>query len=125
MKPQVAKEEVPRWLSAADMATSVVIDVKELWANSANKFFDAFAAGKPIAINHEGWQADILRYTGAGLVLSPHDLDGAAEALVRALRDREWLARAGAAARRQAVERFHRDRLAAELEQVLIRAVAG
>jgi glycosyltransferase involved in cell wall biosynthesis len=125
MRPQVAKEEVPRWLSAADMATSVVIDVQELWANSANKFFDSLAAGKPIAINHEGWQADILRDTGAGLVLSPHDLDRAAEDLVRGLRDREWLVRAGAAARRQAVERFHRDRLAAELEQVLLRAVAA
>ena len=43
--------------------------------NSANKFFDALAAGKPIMINYGGWQADLLRETQAGLVVpagNPH-----------------------------------------------------
>src|SRR5690554_2239234 len=53
------------------MGSSFVIDIKELWANSANKFFDTLAAGKPILINHEGWQAEIIRDYNIGFVLPP------------------------------------------------------
>lgn len=123
MLPSIQKREVPAWLSAADLATSLVIDVKELWANSANKVFDALAAGRPVAINHEGWLADLLRETGSGVVLDPKDLPGAARRLVRALNDRRWLGRAGEAARKVARARFDRNRLAVQLEGVLREAV--
>src|SRR5207247_1127749 len=83
-----------------------------------------FAAAKPIAINHQGWLADLIRETGAGLVLPATDVGAAAAALARAVRDDAWLARAGAAARRLAHERFHRDQLAGQLEGVLQEAVA-
>lgn len=119
MIPERPKAEIARWLSAADLASSVFIDVPALWANSANKVFDALAAGKPVAINYQGWQADVFRETGAGLVLDPTDIDAAAARLVTAIRDRDWLAQAGAAARSLAAGRFNRDRLAVELEQVL------
>ncbi len=122
--PSAPKTEIPAWLSAADVATSVVRDRPALWANCANKVFDAFAAGKPIAINHQGWFADLIRETGAGLVLPATDVGAAAAGLARAVRDRAWLARAGAAARRLAHERFHRDQLVSQLEGVLQAAVA-
>lgn len=122
MLPSAPKAEMPAWLSAADIATSVVIDRRALWANSANKVFDAFAAAKPAAINHEGWLAELIRESGAGLVLHATDVPGAAASLARAIRDSQWLTHAGAAARRLARERFHRGRLAATLEQVLVRA---
>jgi glycosyltransferase involved in cell wall biosynthesis len=125
MMPDIPKADVPGWLSAADIATSVVINVKELWANSANKFFDALAAGKPIAINHEGWQADLLRVERAGLVLHPTDFEQAARMLVSAIRDRAWLETAGAAASALARSRFDRDRLADQLESVLRAAAAA
>lgn len=125
MLPCVPKREMPAWLSAADVATSVVIDLRELWANSANKFFDALAAGKPIAINYGGWQADIIRETGAGLLLDAKNIENAATELVRFIRDKERLHQAGVAAKALARERFDRDKLAAQLEQVLIEAVHG
>jgi glycosyltransferase involved in cell wall biosynthesis len=123
MMPSIQKCEVPAWLSAADIATSVVIDRRELWANSANKVFDALAAGRPVAINHGGWQADLLRETGAGMVLDPGDPPAAARQLIWALNDRRWLERAGTAARAVAHERFARDLLAAQLEATLLAAV--
>src|SRR5690606_35864199 len=52
-----------------DMGSSFVIPVRELWANSANKFFDTLAAGKPILINHEGWQKEIIEGDNLGYVL--------------------------------------------------------
>lgn len=119
----VPKHQIPAILSAADLATSVVINVKALWANSANKIFDGLAAGRPVAINHEGWMAEMIRETGCGLVLPPTDFDAAAEQLIAALRNPLWNRAARLAAERVARERFDRDRLAEQLEVVLLRAV--
>ena len=119
MIPQIPKREMPYVLSAATFGTSLFINLKEMWPNSANKFFDSLAAGKPIAINHEGWQADIIRRTGAGLVLDPVDIDKSAELLLQAIKNREWLEKAGRAARKLAREEFSRDELAKRLENVL------
>jgi hypothetical protein len=51
------------------MGSSFVISIKELWANSANKFFDTLAAAKPILINHKGWQKEIIIKENLGYVL--------------------------------------------------------
>jgi glycosyltransferase involved in cell wall biosynthesis len=124
MMPSLRKSEIPAWLSAADIATSVFIDRRELWANSPNKIFDALAAGRPVAVNHGGWLADLLRESGAGVVLDPNDTQVAAQVLVQALADRRWLERAGPAARVVAREHFDRDRHAREFERVLSAVVA-
>ena len=120
--PPVPKREMPAVLGAADLTLSLTLPIEAIWHNSANKFFDGLAAGCPPAINYGGWQADLLRETGAGLVLDPHDREAAADALVATLADREALGRMGEAARRLARERFDRDALAAELEAVLVAA---
>jgi glycosyltransferase involved in cell wall biosynthesis len=65
----ISKQELPAWYSSVDMGSSFVIPVKELWANSANKFFDTLAASKPVLINHEGWQAEVIRNDNIGYVL--------------------------------------------------------
>jgi len=66
----ISKKELPLWYSAVSMGSSFVIDIPELWRNSANKFFDTLAAGKPVLINHEGWQAEAIRKYNVGYVLS-------------------------------------------------------
>jgi glycosyltransferase involved in cell wall biosynthesis len=123
MLDSVPKKEMPAVLSAADMATSTVIDRKPLWANSANKVFDALAAGRPIAINHEGWLADVIRQNACGLVLPVGDLKSAAEHLVATLDDPAQLSLLGKAAHQVARDQFDRDMLAWKLETV-IRATA-
>ena len=122
MPGPIPKKQVPAVLSAATLASSLFIDLREMWDNSANKFFDGLAAGRPVLINYGGWQADILRETGAGLVVDPHNLDAAKDALLKALRDEAWLKNAGQKARKLAEERFSRDGLAAELVEVLEQA---
>jgi glycosyltransferase involved in cell wall biosynthesis len=124
MWEKVPKADLPVILAAATMSSSFVRPVRALWDNSANKFFDALAASRPIAINYGGWQADLLQETGAGLVLDPYDADKAGVVLAEHLRDDDWLARAGAAAHDLAVQRFSRDRLFDEFEAVLMRAGA-
>ena len=124
MLPRVPKEQMPACLAAADVATSLVVDVKAIWANSANKFFDALASGTPILINYGGWQAALLEEHGAGIVVSPGDPAAAATALAALLRDRVKLREMGAAARSLAREKFDRDRLARDLESVLREVVS-
>ena len=120
---KMPKEEVRNWLSAADLSTSVFVDLKEMWNNSANKFFDALASGTPVAINYGGWQKEMLEESGAGLVLDPHDIDSATGLLVEKVRDEKWLNNAGRAAEKLARERFDRNKLAKKLEAVLFEAV--
>jgi len=119
----IPRAELPRLLSAATVLSSFAQDLPVMRTNSANKFFDAFAAGKPVVINYRGWQADLLERTGAGLVLDQEDIPGSAQRLVAALNDPEWLKRAAAASARLGDTEFNRDRLTAELEGVLRRAV--
>jgi glycosyltransferase involved in cell wall biosynthesis len=111
MMGEVLKKEMPSILSAATMATSVVLPMPELLANSANKFFDALAAGRPVAINHGGWQADILQSTGAGISLDPLDMDRAADQLNAFLQDPQQMAAARVAGRLLASDEFSRDRI--------------
>lgn len=79
----VAKNELPDWYAAASMGASFVIDIPELWANSANKFFDTLAASKPILINHKGWQAEEIRTHNIGYVLPVKITSEAAEDFVK------------------------------------------
>ncbi len=118
----VPKRELPDLLAAATVATSTVIDVPALHHNSANKFFDALAAGRPIVINHEGWQADLIREREVGLVLPPEPDDRAAAELVAFLRG-DGIRAAGERALALARERFDRDLLAERLAEVLEGAV--
>lgn len=119
MLPSIPKNMLPDLLSAATLTSSFVVDVPALWNNSANKFFDAFAAQRPIAINHEGWQADFLRESGAGLVLPPDDAAQAARLIDKFIKNTEGLDRSRSAAARAADEVFGRDLLANRLIQVL------
>jgi glycosyltransferase involved in cell wall biosynthesis len=122
MWEKVPKTELPVILGAATVSTSMVRPIPALWENSANKFFDALAASRPIAINYGGWQSDLIRETGAGLVLDPQDPDLGAATLARHVRDELWLKDARAAAHRLAVEQFSRDLLFERFEAVLNRS---
>ena len=118
--PPIPQSEIPAVLSAADLATSTVIDRKAMWACSPSKVMDALGAGRPIAVNHEGWIADFIRQTGCGLVLDAHDVESAADQVVAAVGNKLWADKARAAARRLAKERFDYNKLASRLERILL-----
>ena len=65
----VSKVELPQLYFECNMGSSFVAPIKELWANSANKFFDTLAAGRPILINHKGWQEEEICKENIGYVL--------------------------------------------------------
>ncbi|MEW2443230.1 glycosyltransferase family 4 protein [Micromonospora marina] len=119
------KSAVTAFFGACDLAVSTVRNEPALRANSANKIFDGLAAGRPVAVNHEGWIADTIRESGSGLVLPATDPAAAATLVGAFLADPARTTAARLAARRLAETRFDRDLLFARFEQVLLEASAS
>lgn len=120
----ISKHEIPSVFAAASISTSLFVDLPEMWANSANKFFDALAAGKPVAINYGGWQKEIINEESLGVVLPAEPSEEAAKLLVGLIDSKERLIQSGINARKIAEDVFSRDKLAAQLIDVLERVHA-
>lgn len=120
MHDPVPKRQLAQWLAAANMLVALFTGPRVVWKDAVqNKFFDALAAGKPIANNFDGWQSRIATDADIGLILDPNDPARAAQKVVRALRDASWLDGVPARARRLAEGEFNRDRLGARLAGIL------
>lgn len=124
-KKQVPKREIPLILGAATLASSFARDLPAIQANSANKFFDALAASKPILINYGGWQKDIIEKNECGIVIWKDSPTQAAEKIIEFINDRHKLEAASRAAKKLALHQFSRDILANQFEQVLQYAVSA
>ncbi len=118
----LAKSEIPAVLSAVNIATSLFLPIREMESNSANKFFDALAAGCCLAINYGGWQSELLGSADAGIQLSNEPLQAAAE-LQHLATDRDRILTMGDNARRLAENQFSRDKLVSRVERTIIEAV--
>ena len=122
MVPKMSKKKLPQILSVSTVLTSFVINEKILWNNSANKFFDGLAAGKPLMINYGGWQADLLNKYDAGIVVSPDDPIIGAKKLNNLLQDKQRLQNMGQAGLELAKTVFNRNELYKSFENVLLEA---
>ena len=102
----VKKNDLPYLYCNCIAGSSFVIDIPALWDNSANKFFDTLAARKPMIINHEGWQADIIREKNIGYVLPPIVNEKAAKDFIEYINKTELLKQQGENAYQLAKEEF-------------------
>lgn len=123
LEAKIPKKQVPSLFEAADMICSLFIDEPAMRANSANKFFDALAAGKPVAINYAGWQYELIKDFGCGLNLWGKTAQSAAEYIAKHIQNKDWLENAGQASRALARQYFDRELLTKQLEQVLVSVV--
>jgi len=119
IEESLPKKDMPALLSAADMASSLFIDLPEMQANSANKFFDALASGTPILLNYGGWQHELLLAKRCGLPLWRKPIEESAKEVVAKITDKAWVDGAGRAARELAEAVFDRDKLAAQFGEVI------
>ena len=124
MLAPLPKNKVPPFLSAATAVCSTFILDAAPWPNSANKFFDGLAAGKPVVINYQGWQKDVLDRSGAGIALPPDDLDKAANKLKCFLDDNVAITKSSIASSLLADTHYNRAHLAEKLRRVLEEAAA-
>ena len=67
---RVNKTAIADYFAACDIGMSLFIAIPEMEKNSANKFFDTLAAGKPIILNYGGWQQDFIKKYQIGTQLS-------------------------------------------------------
>lgn len=119
IKKQVPKNEIPYFLKYAAMASSFAIDLPAIQANSANKFFDALAASKPILINYGGWQKDILEENKCGVISWRKTTSQTVDELETFLNDELNYNNACRNAKKLALNDFSRDNLARDLEEIL------
>ena len=119
IEPSIKKEELPEVLAAADLASNIVINVPELWNNSANKFFDALASGTPVLINGKGWQADLINKTKSGIVTYGMSLEQSAKKIDDFLHNKNLLKDTSKNALNLSKECFDKDKLVKQVEQVL------
>lgn len=119
IEESLPKKDIPALLSAANMASSLFIDLPEMQANSANKFFDALASGTPVLLNYGGWQHELLLAKQCGLSLWGMPIEEAAKEVVARITDKAWMEAAGRAARELAEAVFDRDKLAAQFGRVI------
>ena len=123
MMGDVSKDQIPEILSAATICTSLFVPLKEMEGNSANKFFDALAASRPIAINYGGWQAESIRNDRIGILLDPYNMAAAATTLIDFLdqpaTDQQSV---GEAAGRVGRERFARDQISLRVLNAIVAA---
>ncbi len=119
----VAKTEIVKLLSAADLSLSLFGPVPEMWHNSANKLFDALASKTPIAINYGGWQKDFINKNQCGLVLDSLNYVMAATDLSLFLKDEAQYLCAKESCNLLAYDTFSRDMMAQRIEQSLVDAI--
>ena len=87
--------------------------------NSANKFFDCLSAGKPVLINYSGWQRKILEKTESGFGCDLCNLDQFVEKVIYLNSNRQQVKQMGENARKVAVEKFDRDKLAKQALEII------
>lgn len=116
----VAKKKMPDLLGATDITITSFANIPILATNSPNKFFDSLAAGKPIIVNSNGWTKDIVNNHQVGFYVDPENPSELANLLDALSKDHSELKGMGLRSRRLAESKFDRNKLAKELETVLI-----
>ena len=105
--------------SKASIVTSLFINLEELWNNSANKFFDGLAAGKPIMINYSGWQRSLLEEYNAGFYVPFDDHLKGAEILDKIVNNNKLSKNMGYSAKKLANQHFSIDVQYPKFEKIL------
>jgi glycosyltransferase involved in cell wall biosynthesis len=118
----VAKEEIPKFASAANVCLNLAINLPILTACSPNKMFDSLAAGRPVLVNIPGWMQELVETNRVGVFVEPDNPTNFADKVIF-LRDHPELCEEyGRNARCLAERQFARQKLVAQTEQVLLNA---
>ncbi len=118
LHPAVGKNEVPRFLAAADAALVPLKRQDTFRSVIPSKIFEAAAMRRPILLGVEGQAAEIVGEHGAGLAFVPEDEASFRVAVARLASDRTLYAGLQAGCGRLA-EAYDRDRLAARMLAIL------
>ncbi|HEX8650333.1 MAG TPA: glycosyltransferase family 4 protein [Pyrinomonadaceae bacterium] len=119
----VPKERVREFYALADVCLVPLRDIKLFDTFIPSKMFEIMAMSKPIVASLRGEAADILRRSGASLLVTPEDSSAVAQAILHLYHHRDEAKAMGQAGRRFVVENYSRQSLAARYLNVLEEAV--
>jgi colanic acid biosynthesis glycosyl transferase WcaI len=125
MVPERPRSDMPAFLSAADVALVPLRRLELFQGALPSKMFDAWACGCPVILSIDGEARRVLAQADAGLFVVPEEAGQMAQAIERLKSDPALLRRYGANGRRFVEENYSRQRLAAQLEQLLLAVVEG
>ena len=100
------------------------LELPVLDANSPAKLYDSLAVGTPVVVTNAGWTKQLVEQHGCGWYVPAGDAPALAAQLRQLLQLPETLAAAGANGRALAIREFDRQRLAAQVQQI-VEAAAG
>jgi glycosyltransferase involved in cell wall biosynthesis len=119
----VAKEEIPKFASAANVCLNLAINLPILTACSPNKMFDSLAAGRPVLVNIPGWMQELVETNRVGVFVEPDNPTNFADKVIFLHDHPELCEEYGRNARCLAERQFARQKLVAQTEQVLLNAL--
>jgi glycosyltransferase involved in cell wall biosynthesis len=102
--PEIAFDEVPRYLSAADVVAVPQRATSDTLGQVPAKLFDAMAMGRPVVSTSVSMIPEVL--DGCGLVVAPGDVSALCEAVRRLLADRPLAEALGRQARARCCARY-------------------
>ena len=115
--------EMPGILSAADLALVPLRRLELFRGARPSKMFEAWACGCPVVLSIDGEARQVLEQADAGIYVEPEDAEGMAQAILTLKGEPERLRRYGANGRSFVEAHYSRQRLAADLEQLLTKIV--
>ena len=115
----VPREEVPALYRTADVVLVPLRAVPLFRSFIPSKMFEILACGRPILASLEGEAAEILRASGAALVVPPEDVDALAAALARLAGDPALRSELASRGRPYVAGHFDRRQLASRYVEVL------
>ncbi len=108
----VKKNEMPEMLAMADACLAILKPIPLYGTVYPNKVFDYMAAGKPIILAMEGVIRKLVEQAQAGLIVSPGDAQGIAQAILTLKNQPDLAKKMGGNGRRLIEDEFNRQKLA-------------
>lgn len=112
-------------VNCSDVSITTFLNLPVLKTNSPNKLFDSLSAGKPIIVNSAGWTKDMVEKNDCGFYVDPDNPQELAEKLIEVKDNRQLLERWGKNARKLSVEVYDKEKLSAQVADVLEDVVAN
>jgi glycosyltransferase involved in cell wall biosynthesis len=101
---EVEYEKVPQYINAADAGIFFLTGIDRINGRSPLKLYEYMACGKPVVT--DSTYENFVRENNVGIVVSTEDYDGAADAIIRLLKDRTLMNIQGENGRNLAVSAF-------------------
>ncbi|WP_054637695.1 glycosyltransferase family 4 protein [Thalassobacillus sp. C254] len=119
------KEELMPYYQAADLCLVTLKNHPLFHITIPSKVFDCMAAGKPVLIGVGGEATDIVLENEAGIAFEPGNAEELAEAVDKAVKNREWIKELESNVTEVVKQKYNRRILAKKLSGILENVVKG